>query len=246
MFKKKVYIKDESFDPIYKARSKNFMLKSRLIPVTLILGGLSLLGSQVVFPLVYFTTQEDKVQTQQAKKVESSVLGAVSGFKDFEFEELSEEGVDTGVAEESPKDLPKFFTLSIPALGIEDALVEVNAASLDPKEALGHYPGSGLPGETGNSFIFGHSVLPWFFNPKNYKTIFSTLDQLKVGDEIFIEFNGARLTYRVETSEILYPDQVAPLKEVKPDFLNESTITLMTCVPPGTKMKRLLVHAVLE
>ena len=233
MFKKKVYVKDESNDPIYKAKNKSFIIKSRIIPMALMVIGVSLLGSQVIYPLVSFR------MNKETTKVESSVLGTMSGFKDFEFRELASEKQEI-----KEKEVPEYFSLSIPKLGIEKALVEVNAESLDPKDALGHYRGSEIPGETGNSFIYGHSVLPWFFNPKNYKTIFSTLEKLEAGDKILIEINEEKLTYVVENKETLNPESVDPLKEFKPKFLNESTITLMTCVPPGTKLKRLLVYAV--
>ncbi len=232
MFKKKIYIKDESNDPIYKTKNKSFVIKSRIIPLVLIAGGFLLLTSQVIYPLIRFRSDP------QPENIESSVLGVMSGFRDFEFNELHPE---TPV--ESEKEIPEYFYLTIPKLNIKDALVEVNARSLDPKDALGHYPGSGLPGETGNSFIYGHSVLPWFFNPKNYKTIFSTLEKLETGDKFHIKINDENLTYTVTGKETLYPKDVNPLEEIRPKFLNESTVTLMTCVPPGTRLKRLLVYA---
>lgn len=234
---KKIYIKDESSDPIYSVKNKHFLIKSRILPTLLITGGLTLLTTQVVYPLVFFKS------TENIKPVETSVLGLVSGFRDFEFQELPQQITQK---EPSEKILPRFFQISIPKLEIENALVEVNAASLNPEEALGHYKGSALPGEIGNSFIYGHSVLPWFYNPKNYKTIFSTLDQLDTGDVIYIEMPEGKLTYIVEGKESLKPTEVNPLKELKPKFLNESTITLMTCSPPGTKIKRLMIYATLQ
>jgi sortase A len=87
--------------------------------------------------------------------------------------------------------------------------------------------------------------LPSFYNPKNYKTIFSTLGSLNIGDEFEIEYNNQTYKYRVEEKKTLKPDEVDPLAEFKPKYLNESTVTLMTCSPPGTKFKRLLVNAVM-
>ncbi|HOM77650.1 sortase [Patescibacteria group bacterium] len=246
MREKKVYIKDESEDPIYSAKNKDFLIKSRVLPTILILGGITLLSTQVAYPLIFFKSKE------YTKPVETSVLGYVSGFREFEFEELPK-NEDSQNIELSNKDSgegqtrhPEFFKITIPKLKIEEALVEVNAKTLNPDEALGHYTGSALPGEAGTSFIYGHSVLPWFYNPKNYKTIFSTLDQLETGDLVYIEINGKKLTYAIEGKEILKPNEVDPLREIKPRFLNESTITLMTCSPPGTKLKRLLVHGIIQ
>lgn len=236
-FKKKIYIKDESFDPIYKTVNYNFLIKSRMIPGILISLGFLILGTQVIYPLVYFKTA-DQVTTP----VESSVLGIASGFSDFEFSELN---VNNRKNLSPDTDYPDFFHLSIPKLNIQDALVETNSPTLQPDEALGHYRGSALPGQVGNTFIYGHSVLPWFFNSKNYKTIFSTLDDLETGDKIKVKYKDSELTYKVETKAILPVNQVKPLEEWKPEYLNDSTIELMTCWPAGTKAKRLVVRAVL-
>jgi len=104
-----------------------------------------------------------------------------------------------------------------------------------PDEFLGHYKGSALPGEPGNAFIYGHSVLPWFFNPKNYKTIFSTLGDLEAGDKFSINYKGKEMIYEVKEKETLFPNEVNPLEIWRPKYLNESTVTLMTCWPAGTK-----------
>jgi LPXTG-site transpeptidase (sortase) family protein len=198
--------------------------------------GFLVLGTQVILPLVFFKTQDEV-----AKPFRSSVLGVATGFNDFEFNELEE---SAGIIDKS-QNIPEFFYISIPKLQIEDALVETNSKNLSPETSLGHYNGSSLPGKPGNAFIYGHSVLPWFFNPNNYRTIFSTLGDLNKGDEIKIDYNNRVLTYKVESKEILSPDLVKPLENWKPKFLNESTLTLMTCWPAGTRTKRLLVKAIL-
>ncbi len=233
----KKYIKDESFDPIYYGKSNSFWAITSIIPKGIVFGGLVLLTSQVIFPLVYFKTTDVTINPGAT----GTVLGTASGFTDFNFSELS----TTTTKTQNGAKYPKYFSLSISKLGITNAIVETNPANLNPDEALGHYIGSAFPGETGNSFIYGHSVLPFFYNPKNYKTIFSTLDQLKVGDTIEINANNKKLVYVVESKNILEPEKVDPLAKIKPDYLNESTITLMTCTPTGTREKRLLVNAVL-
>lgn len=237
VFEPRVYIKDESADPLYKVVNTRFLLASKILPVFLLVSSGVILLTQVVVPLLYFKTADNV-----SKPVSSSVLGVASGFKEFEFSELSSSNTT------SPSEFyaPSYFAITIPKLDIEEALVEINATTLDPTLALGHYNGSALPGEMGNAFIYGHSVLPWFYNPKNYKTIFSTLDKLLMGDVLYITYNGSILEYVVDGTAILAPEDVNPLALAKPKFLNESTVTLMTCVPPGTKLKRLLVYAVLR
>ncbi len=235
---KKVYIKDQSFDPIYKAVNPYFYFQSKILSGSLMALGFLILGTQVALPLIFFKTQDNVPGAMR-----SSVLGYATGFNDFEYSELKN---PQGTVINGGTNIPKYFTLSVPKLGIKDAVIETNSTNLSPESFLGHYKGSALPGQTGNSFIYGHSVLPWFFNPKNYKTIFSTLDNLQAGDEFVINYNNKELKYKVETKTILHPDEVNPLAEYKPRYLNESTMTLMTCYPAGTRARRLLVNGVLE
>lgn len=147
-----------------------------------------------------------------------------------------------------PKSPPKFeaaqrvttYTLSIPKLRIRDAHVVVGGDDLD--KSLIHYGGTALPGEYGNAVIFGHSVLPVFFNPTNYLTVFSTLPTLKEGDEIFVTADNVTYRYVVYEMRVVLPDDVS-LLEQKYDW---SYLSMVTCVPPGTYWKRLIVRAKLE
>ena len=165
------------------------------------------------------------------------MLGIASGFGDFSFNELE----DSSAVLEGNSNVPDTFYLSIPKLKIDRAVVDTNSESLSPDDVVGHYIGSALPDAPGNMFLYGHSVLPVFYNPKNYKTIFSTLNKLGAGDTIIIEYNNKKYTYEVDSIEILKTLEVKPLAQVGPKYLNKSTITIMTCWPPGTKSKRLQV-----
>lgn len=229
------YIKDESSDPIYNPVSTKFVFRMAVYPVVFVSLGLFFLITQVILPLVIFKTQDNI-----SRPVESTILGVASGFREFEFSELQNEYGATRAA-----NVPEYYYLTVPTLGIDRARVDTVPPDLNPEDALGHYIGSAYPGEAGNTFIYGHSVLPAFYNPRNYKTIFSTLNRVTVGDTFTIEYNNKILKYRVEEKRSLYPKDVDPLKGFKPAYLNESTVTLMTCSPAGTKIKRLLINATL-
>jgi len=129
------------------------------------------------------------------------------------------------------------YSLSIPKLGIENAVVTIGGGDLS--KSLIHYPGTALPGEYGNAVVFGHSVLPQFFNPKNYKTIFSTLPTLKEGDEILIDFDGISYRYAVIKMVEVSPGDISVLEQ----RYNGEYLSLITCVPPGTYLRRLVVRA---
>lgn len=129
------------------------------------------------------------------------------------------------------------YNLSIPELEIEEATVQIGGEDL--MASLIHYPGTALPGQYGNTVIFGHSVLPQFFNPENYKTIFSTLPTLEEGDEILIDFDGIEYRYLVRKIAETAPEDVTVLEQT----YDSQWISLVTCVPPGTYLRRLVVRA---
>ena len=129
------------------------------------------------------------------------------------------------------------YSLSIPKLGIKEAQVIIGGEDL--KKSLIQYPGTAVPGRFGNTVIFGHSVLPQFFNPKNYMTIFSTLPTLQQGSEIVIDYNMVRYKYLVEHMIEVAPNDISILAQ----RYDDSYLTLITCVPPGTYLKRLIIRA---
>lgn len=132
------------------------------------------------------------------------------------------------------------YTLSIPKLKIDNALVVVGGDDLS--KSLIHYGGTGVPGEYGTTVIFGHSTLPQFYNPKNYKTIFSLLPTLEIGDEIDIFYDGVAYKYIVYEMVVLDPTDLSTLEQ----RFDDSYLTLVTCVPPGTYWQRLNVKARLK
>lgn len=131
------------------------------------------------------------------------------------------------------------YTLSIPKLKIVNAKVTIGGNDLN--DSLVHYGGTGLPGDYGNAVIFGHSTLPQFYNPSNYKTIFSLFPTLTKGDDIYITYDGVTYRYRIYEMKITDPSDLSSLEQKYDD----SYATLVTCVPPGTYWKRLNVRAVL-
>lgn len=131
---------------------------------------------------------------------------------------------------------PVRFQITIPKLKIKDAIVKVD--SLDFYTSLAHFPGSALPSEVGNSFITGHSVLPQFADPKNYRAIFTKLSDLEVGDDVYVEMAGKTFHYSVQFRKVVDPRDLSVLTPISQNGRN---LTLMTCVPPGTSTKRLVV-----
>ena len=131
---------------------------------------------------------------------------------------------------------PEEFKLTIPKLKIEKATAKVD--NLNFYHNLSHFPGSALPGEVGNSFITGHSLLPQFADPQDYAAIFTKLSDLEVGDDIYVDIDGKILHFAIQYAKVVNPHDLSVLVPIS---ANGRNLTLMTCVPPGTSTKRLVV-----
>ena len=105
------------------------------------------------------------------------------------------------------------------------------------KDGVVHYPGSAEPGENGNVVITGHSSY-FSWDPGRFKDVFALLHQVKVGDTIFVYHNQKQYQYQVYETQVVMPDQIDILTQK-----GENRLTLITCTPVGTNLKRLVVFA---
>jgi sortase A len=132
------------------------------------------------------------------------------------------------------------YSISIPKIRIQDAIV--STIDTDLGRHLVNYQGTGIPGRNGNAVIFGHSTLPQLFNEKDYKTIFANVYKLKNGDVIYATLNNVSYAYKIFKTTVVDPSDSSAFIQ---DYDN-SYLTLVTCTPPGTIWKRLIVRARLE
>ncbi len=115
----------------------------------------------------------------------------------------------------------------------------------DLKNGVALFPKTGVPGQSGNAVISGHSSnYIWIKGKYNY--IFRKLNNLVEGDKILIRITqkNSRIfeyNYVVTKKAVVLPDS----DEI---FLNDGqpALTLVTCWPLGTNWKRLMIRAVLE
>jgi len=207
-----------------------------LLPGVLLLGGIILLAN-VTLPIIFYQLRSKANFSQPLLSPMSRTSAQVLG--EERVIDYSEPASWFPTAPKLPLRPSKIthYTLSIPKLKIKEAVVEIGGKDL--MESLIHYSGTALPGQYGNVVIFGHSVLPQFFNPENYKTIFSTLPTLEKGDEVLVNFDG--IEYRYQVIRMLEVDPSDTL--VLAQYYDSQYLTLITCVPPGTYLKRLIVRA---
>lgn len=105
------------------------------------------------------------------------------------------------------------------------------------KSGVAHYKGTSKPGEGGNIFIVGHSSnYPWIIS--SYNSVFALLDKLAPGDRIELSDNTHNYVYEVKSTRIIKPGDVSVL-----DSTSKETLSLLTCWPIGTSLKRMIVQA---
>ena len=160
---------------------------------------------------------------------ETDYTNARNWFPTAEFISSPEYGVET-------------YSISIPALDIEDAQVIIGGVNLE--EGLIQYPGTSIPGQPGSPVIFGHSILRRFYapqksNPDRYVSIFSTIMTLDNGEEITVDYDGITYTYKVKEKVVVKPEDVFILQQQ----LNTRELKLVTCFPEGTYLERGIVIA---
>ncbi|MBD3157036.1 sortase [Candidatus Peregrinibacteria bacterium] len=105
------------------------------------------------------------------------------------------------------------------------------------QDGVVHYPSTAFPDESGNTVITGHSsYFPW--DPGRFKDVFALLHDVQVGDKIYMYYNQKRYDYEVYETKVVLPSQVEVLTQD-----GEDKLTLITCTPVGTNLKRLVVTA---
>lgn len=136
------------------------------------------------------------------------------------------------------------FGIVIPKIAA-NAPIFPNVDPADPKvylpvleKGVAHALGTVFPGVSGNIYLYAHST-DSFWNTGRYNAIFYLIKELENGDEIDVFYSGVRHVYRVVNKIVVDPTDVRWLTEPLP----YEQLTLQTCWPPGTTLKRLLVFA---
>jgi len=117
--------------------------------------------------------------------------------------------------------------IAIPKLNLLAPLLEgITLTTLD--EGPGHWPGTAMPGHRGNMVIAGHRT--------SHSRPFRYLDQLQPGDEMIIGAKDGTYTYKVTSTEIVYPDAMWIVEQ-----RDGYTATLFACHPVGSTRQRIVV-----
>ncbi len=131
----------------------------------------------------------------------------------------------------APTPIVPIGEIRIPKIGLVHRVYEgVTLTVID--QGPGHWPGSAMPGEVGNTVFAGHRVT--HTHPMRH------IDQLVEGDEVIFATKDGVFTYRVTGHEIVTPQDVHIVNPTP-----NATMTIFGCHPPGSARQRYVVRGVL-
>jgi len=196
--------------------------------------------SELVASLVDMPVNEEIVEKEKQKKL---VFHATAEREEVIEQKTTLPNLDLGVT-------PPESYIFLPRLNIKAPIKE--AAGVDYlgdwtyveqqiqealRDGVVRFPGTAEPGERGNAFITGHSsYYPW--DSGRYKDIFALLTKVELQDDIVVFHGGKKYIYRVHNIREVDPSETDVLADT-----DDYRLTLMTCTPLGTALKRLIVTA---
>ena len=124
--------------------------------------------------------------------------------------------------------------LSIPAIGLRTAFYEGVYDEVLTR-GPGHWPGTPLPGQPGNSVLSGHRVTNT--HP------FLDLDRLRPGDLVVARLGSSTFRYTVVGTRIVAEADYVPVVLQQPPDRAQRLLTLFGCNPKHSHRQRIVVQA---
>jgi sortase A len=186
-------------------------------------------------------TNTNKNNTEKVKKVKVLPETSAEEFTGINFP------ADTSIV------IPKIDATAEIVPNVDPADYEEYMAAL--QKGVAHARGTALPGMKGNAYLFAHSAGN-LFDIARFNAVFYLIGKLEKGDEIYVKFGNEKFKYTVIDKKEVDPKDVKFLTGNLAGIEGEEgigevgkgdrTLTLQTCVPPGTDWRRLLIFAKIE
>lgn len=127
-----------------------------------------------------------------------------------------------------------FALMTIPRLGSDvEGEPVIQGVSLEVlAEGIGHYPGTAMPGQVGNFATAAHRATHG--EPLRY------VDQLQVGDNVYVQTQGYWYTYKLVRTQIVSPADTWSISPQPFDvpLASNRLLTLTTCNPRWASYER--------
>lgn len=129
-------------------------------------------------------------------------------------------------------DVSQVNRLYIDSIAVDMEIFEgTHESTLD--KGLWRRPHTSTPNVGSNTVIAGHRLAPIGKSESLYN-----LDKVKIDDEVYLDWNGTRYSYKVDEIKIVSPFEVSIEKPTPDDRL-----TIYTCTPLFVYSERLVVTA---
>ncbi|HEX7455969.1 MAG TPA: sortase [Candidatus Nanoarchaeia archaeon] len=163
---------------------------------------------------------------------------------------------DISIPKAKAEDLPvlkvepksKEFGIVIEKIGVNAPVVpNVNAANYPEyiaalSKGVAHAAGTAVPGSTkatnNNVFLFAHSAIN-AVQARRYNSVFYLLRKLEKGDRVATFYKGKRYDYIAVAKKVTGATDVRYLTNPS----KKPILTLQTCDPPGSSLRRLIITA---
>jgi sortase A len=146
--------------------------------------------------------------------------------------------------EEKKESLPEVAenTVFIPSINVTAPIIwRVNNTSSEVASALEkgviQIKGTAMPGERGNIYLTGHSS-NYVWAKGDYNNIFALLGNLVAGDVAYIKFSNTTYVYKIYDQKVVAPTDLSIMAPSE-----DSRLSLVTCWPVGTSLKRIVLLA---
>lgn len=143
-----------------------------------------------------------------------------------------------------PQENSTFAVLYAPRFGSDwarEVAEGVGVQAVLNKGRIGHYSTTQLPGQIGNVALAAHRLA--------YGAPFRDIDQLRLGDKLYLKTVDGYYTYSFRNLEYVSPQGVGVLEPV-PQRLGQAAtdriLTIMSCNPKYSLAERLIAYAVFE
>jgi sortase A len=210
------------------------------------------IGVLVMFFYVWYVWLGDVVVGAQQDAAATSLANTweqtPTGIPEFDRENGSSKG-----SQRSPKppiaDVAQegeaFATIMIPRFGenyVRTIAESVNVRKVlnDPSTGIGRYSSTAPLGAIGNFAIAGHRT--------TFGAPFGKIDELRVGDRIYVETKKGWYVYRFRNIEFVYPTQADVLADVPRETIvaEDRILTMTSCHPKTSAAERVIAYAVFE
>lgn len=136
--------------------------------------------------------------------------------------------IDPPLNPRAAEPIVKIGEIQIPKIGLVHPVYEgVTLTVID--HGPGHWPGSAVPGQLGNSVFAGHRV--------THSHPFRRINELVAGDDIIFKVQNGTFIYKMTGHQVVTPKDVHIINPT-----TDATVTLFACHPPGSARQRYVVR----